>query len=615
MESADRKQLHLPVEVAAQTAPSWFNQTINAFLESYLATLIKGCVFNAKRIHATVLVPLSQNLSSNTVNTSNEYAVYRFSIDSIEVSTSLLKEEVFSEQANGLRGDVDDSQVVRLSKRCRDGSSAKSGASAATASAEGASTRSSMADGSDHGPSSTDGDKVMFAKGINVRGVMCSLAKVDPVVFNMHTDYENLLPSKLKESKHRPSHHRHHHGPHHHHHGSHTRSGSSSGGGSSGQVGQVDQLHMSGYHILLNPTHIFVHSSLCSVRGVGEPAEVQPYEDLPGGAAAAVSSASSAAPPDTLLLDVSVEINNLEITPSIIELRMLRDVSKTAAAVGLRKKFEFYRPSVGIMGHASEWWLYVILSATKLIRESRRLVEQECQAGLLSTKTAEAAVSQAQNQDLDLAHRGVLRKVFRAKYIKLYRRAVLFKFDALFAALDDLASGSNAISGSFALNRLPATHDLVVAGKKKCREFLSPDDQLLMNDAERVMRASDLISCRAAIQKAIQETGGVSADAMKLVVCGELAFGFSVDMLQEAVELVCTKREVELNVPEEEDVAVPPTPNFSSLAGMPSAVLTPFAEPIAEGDEDVEEEAAVDPTPMGKPPWSVPVKFIAVRVP
>lgn len=50
VDAALRKQLHLPpVATATPQPPSWFNQTINSFLESYVATLIKGCVLNAKR--------------------------------------------------------------------------------------------------------------------------------------------------------------------------------------------------------------------------------------------------------------------------------------------------------------------------------------------------------------------------------------------------------------------------------------------------------------------------------------------------------------------------------------------------------------------------------------
>lgn len=49
VDAAQRRQLHLPPIASAAQQSSWFNQTINSFLESYVATLIKGCVLNAKR--------------------------------------------------------------------------------------------------------------------------------------------------------------------------------------------------------------------------------------------------------------------------------------------------------------------------------------------------------------------------------------------------------------------------------------------------------------------------------------------------------------------------------------------------------------------------------------
>lgn len=496
------------------------------------------------RVNATFLVPLNQNYSShlNLESGGNDFAIFRISIDSIEVSTSLMKEAMFSSTHRAEHGE---SIVSRISKRCRsDGVSSSS----AKGSMSGQSSPDDDMGSVPVGDSSKDA--VLWSKGINVRGLMASLAKVQHITFKTHTDYEKLLPSKLKATQQ----------SHHKHHSRHSHASS--------QSSERDTFRLFPYHIMLNPTHMFVHSSLCSTQEQFE-RDATPHVD---------SSGHPVTLPDTssLLLDASLEINNIEITPSITELRLLRDVAKTAGAVQLRKKFEFYRPSVGVIGHATEWWTYVIMSAMTLVRESKRQVALECQA-------VPSPEKECSTEHFDIAHSGVLRKVYRNKYVKLYRAAVMLKFDAIFACVNDMAECSNPIAQTKQVGHLAANSILVLTMRKPIAEFLVEDQRLLIGDVERVLKASDIINCRSVIHKAISGAAGVSRDTMKMIVCGVIVDRLTLERLRDDTALVSAKADdVPDMAPLDEDLTVPPTPNMFS--SMNSAASTPFVTSAPSGE-------------------------------
>lgn len=506
------------------------------------------------RINITVVIPLThQSVSSSGKTPHNEYAVFRYSVASIEISTLSKEQDSFGSVGS-------DSSILRkLINRRR--KILEPYESSGTANGASPSTSETDYEYDDSDNDSTNGhngkkvpqlhnqavggigglaeEEITFEKNLNIRGMKLSLAKIHGIVFETQMDYEKLIPKSVVF---------------------HSKPRSKS----------AIRANSITYHTILNPTHIFTRVSMYNVRSFDETIfKRERSKVIPTMADATISS---------VVLDVSVDVNNIEITPSINELRTLRDVSNMTSMLKMRSKFGMLRPSACVQGHARQWWLYAISSIIVVARESRRISASDA-----SDKDIDGTPADEDESGNDIgfsrvvAENKIVLDAFRWSYIKVYKRSIVLKFRELLNSVKMAFPGNSSIPFSKSIKRFSPESSIVLAACKPSIEFLPDDLKLECMDYERILNEHQLATSRAAIRKIFIESAEVSVDLMKLLMCNVVPTEVTIQMLLDNVSNLVDASLDSMEENAEEQPDSDDDYNFPDFSNHPNYQFTPVS--------------------------------------